>query len=131
MNLVDAVLILAWVRAGFANEANPLLDEIVEEHAMFFVLGKLALVFLGTTLLWMHRERPLAVVGIFAAFMVYYAVLLHHLRFASVLRGATRLGLGVGFGLVKPPTDHRTSSMGRVPSPFSFTARQLPGILPT
>lgn len=85
MNLVDAVLTLAWVRAGFANEANPLLDEIVEEHAMFFVLGKLALVFLGTTLLWMQRHRPLAVVGIFAAFMVYYAVLLHHLRFASVL----------------------------------------------
>lgn len=85
MNLIDAVLTLLWVRTGFATEANPLLSQIVEQHAFLFVMGKLALVFLGTGMLWRHRHRPLAVMGIFAAFMVYYAVLVYHLSFASIL----------------------------------------------
>ena len=85
LNLIDAVLTLLWVRAGFAREANPLLSRIVEEHAFLFVMGKLVLVFLATALLWRHRQQPLAVVGIFAAFLVYYAVLVYHLSFASIL----------------------------------------------
>ncbi len=85
MNLLDAVLTLLWVQSGFATEANPLIAEIVEEHAVLFVVSKLSLVSLGTALLWRHRHRPLAVVGIFAAFMVYYAVFLYHLSFASIL----------------------------------------------
>ena len=85
MNLIDAVLTLLWVRTGFATEANPLLSQIVEEHAFLFVMGKLVLVFLATAMLWRHRQEPLAVVGIFAAFLVYYAVLVYHLSFASIL----------------------------------------------
>jgi len=85
MNLIDAVLTLWWVRSGFATEANPLLREIVSEHALLFVTGKLALVSLGTALLWRMREHGLAVVGIFAAFLAYYFILLFHLSFASHL----------------------------------------------
>lgn len=85
MNLIDAVLTLLWVQAGFATEANPVLGQIVKEHAFLFVMSKLVLVFLGSWMLWRHRHRPLAVMGIFAAFMVYYAVLVYHLRFASIL----------------------------------------------
>lgn len=85
MNLVDAVLTLLWVRAGFATEANPFISQIVEEHAVAFVASKLTLVCLGTAMLWRHRREPLAVVGIFAAFMVYYSVFVYHLSFASVL----------------------------------------------
>jgi hypothetical protein len=85
MNGIDAVLTLWWVRSGFAVEANPLLREIVSEHALLFVAGKLALVSLGTLLLWRKREHALAVVGIFAAFLAYYFILLFHLRFASHL----------------------------------------------
>jgi hypothetical protein len=83
MNLIDAVLTLWWVRTGFATEANPLLRDIVNEHALLFVMGKLALVSLGTALLWRQREHGLAVVGIFSAFLTYYFVLLFHLRFMS------------------------------------------------
>ena len=85
MNLIDAVLTLLWVRTGFATEANPLISQIVEQHALLFVASKLTLVFLGTAMLWRHRREPLAVVGIFAAFLVYYAVLVYHLSFASIL----------------------------------------------
>jgi hypothetical protein len=87
MNLLDAVMTLWWVRTGFATEANPLLAQIVAEHAVLFVVGKFGLVFLGTWLLWLRRDRPLAVIGIFTAFLVYYQVVLYHLSFASFLIG--------------------------------------------
>ena len=48
-------------------------------------LVSLGLVSLGTVLLWRNRTRPLAVIGIFLAFLAYYFVLLYHLQFASLL----------------------------------------------
>jgi hypothetical protein len=83
LNLIDAVLTLLWVRLGLAREANALVRDLVEQHALAFVLVKLALVGLGSWLLWRRREHPLAVIGIFAAFLAYYAVLLLHLRYLA------------------------------------------------
>ncbi len=85
MNLLDAILTLLWVRAGFAIEANLLLREIVDHHAILFVVGKLGLVSLGTALLWRRRTHPVAVVGIFLVFLAYYLILLYHFHFASIL----------------------------------------------
>jgi hypothetical protein len=87
LNLIDAVMTLWWVRTGFATEANMLLAEMVEKHALLFVVGKLALVSLGTTILWRRRRRTLAVGGIFAVFLAYYFILLYHLQFAGLMLG--------------------------------------------
>jgi hypothetical protein len=87
LNLLDAVFTTAWVSAGLAREANPLLAELVTSHPVAFVLVKTTLVGLGSLLLWRKRTRPLAVVGIFAVFLVYYAILLYHLGFASWIAG--------------------------------------------
>ena len=87
MNLFDALMTLWWVSSGLATEANPFLEQIVTEHGFLFVVSKISLVILGTTLLWRYRTRPLAVIGIFAAFLVYYEVVLIHLSFASLLIG--------------------------------------------
>ena len=85
LNLLDALFTLVWVRWGLAREANTLLDELVNEHAVGFVLTKLGLVSLGSWLLWNRRDRPLAVIAIFIAFVLYYLVLLYHLQYASGL----------------------------------------------
>ena len=85
LNLCDALFTLVWVRWGLALEANTLLDELVNEHAVGFVATKLCLVNLGSWLLWQYRDRPLAVIAIFIAFMLYYLVLLYHLQYASGL----------------------------------------------
>ncbi len=85
LNLIDAILTLFWVRAGFAREANTLIDELVNEHALVFVLVKLSLVGMGSLLLWRQRHSWLAVVSIFTAFVTYYLVLLYHLEYASAL----------------------------------------------
>ena len=87
LNLVDAVLTLIWVRVGLAAESNTLIDELAKEHALVFVLVKLGLVGMGSWLLWSWRESPLAVVGIFAAFVAYYLVVVYHIDYASGLIG--------------------------------------------
>ena len=85
LNLFDAMFTLFWVRAGLAVEANALMRSLVNEHALLFVTIKLGLVSLGSWLLWQRREHAGAVIGIFAAFVVYYLVLLYHLQFSSLL----------------------------------------------
>jgi Domain of unknown function (DUF5658) len=85
LNLLDALFTLLWVHAGYASEANALLRDLVQAHPVRFVLVKVGLVGLGSTLLWRYRRRPSAVVGIFVAFLVYYFLLLYHLRFLSHL----------------------------------------------
>ena len=85
LNLLDAVLTMFWVHTGVAQEANPLLQPIVHKHALLFITVKIALGSLGTWLLWQYRHRALAVIGTFVVFIAYYAVFLHHLRFASFL----------------------------------------------
>jgi hypothetical protein len=85
LNLIDAVLTLLWVRSGFADEANTLMDELVNENAVLFVLVKLSLVGMGSWLLWSQRQSPVAIVAIFVAFMTYYTILIYHVQYASGL----------------------------------------------
>ncbi len=85
LNLVDAVLTLFWVHSGYATEANTLMDELVNEHAVIFVAVKLLLVGMGSWVLWNRRRAPVSVVGIFLAFMTYYWILLYHLSYAGSL----------------------------------------------
>ena len=89
LNLIDGVLTLLWVWTGFAREANTLLDELVTHYPVLFVAIKLALVGLGTTLLWKRREHPAAVIGIFVSFLVYYYLLLMHMGFVGTLYRST------------------------------------------
>lgn len=85
LNLLDAIFTLFWVEAGLAVEANVLLQTAVEEHPVAFVMIKISLVSLGSLLLWKRRQHALAVVGLFVIFLVYYYLLLYHLRFASFI----------------------------------------------
>jgi len=87
LNLLDALFTLLWVRAGLAREANALLDDLVNENALLFVATKISLVSLGSLLLWRSRQRPVATIGLFVAFMVYYWILLYHVGYASLLLG--------------------------------------------
>ena len=88
LNLLDAMFTLIWINAGMAREANPLLDGFVQEQPVVFAIVKLGLVTAGSLLLWHYRLRPLAVVGIFLGFLVYYLLLLYHIGFLSLVIGA-------------------------------------------
>jgi hypothetical protein len=79
LNLCDAILTVIVVSTGRAKEANPFMADLIEANPASFAIVKMALVSLGTVLLWRYRKRPAAVFSIFVAFMAYYLVLLHHL----------------------------------------------------
>jgi len=87
LNLLDAIFTLVWINAGLAREANPLLAEIVRDQPVAFAVVKLGLVAAGSFLLWRFRSRPLAVVGIFVVFLVYYLLLLYHIGYLSLVVG--------------------------------------------
>ena len=79
LNVIDAVMTVLWVADRKATEGNPLIFELPQQHPVGFVIVKTALVSGGTFLLWRHRDRPLAVVSIFIAFLAYYFLLAWHL----------------------------------------------------
>ncbi|MCG8419273.1 MAG: DUF5658 family protein [Proteobacteria bacterium] len=83
LNVADALLTMHWLAESIATESNPLMESLVLLGPVPFLIGKLTLVSLGCYLLWRHCHRALAVVGVFATFVVYYFVLLHHLRFVG------------------------------------------------
>jgi hypothetical protein len=85
LNLIDAVLTLLWVHLGLAAERNTLIDELLAASPVGFVAVKLALVGMGSWLLWNRRQSPLAVVGIFLAFVTYYGIVAYHVQYASGL----------------------------------------------
>lgn len=85
LNLIDAMFTLLWIFAGFARESNPLLTELISDYPVMFAIVKLALVSLGSVLLWRYRYRPLAIISIFIAFMIYYCLMLYHIAFFSRL----------------------------------------------
>ncbi len=87
LNLLDAIFTMVWVTAGLANEANPLLATLVRDHPLVFTVVKLSLVGGGSWLLWQHRQRPFAVVGIFLVFLTYYFLLLLHVGYLSLILG--------------------------------------------
>ncbi len=80
LNVVDAVLTVLWIADRKATESNPLLFDLPATHPVLFVVVKTSLVSGGTFLLWRHRDRPLAVVSIFVAFLAYYFLLAWHLE---------------------------------------------------
>jgi len=86
-NFLDAWLTLWWIKLGWATEQNPLLKELVERPVDFLVVKMLG-VAVGVLVLWEHRKKTVAFVGLFLTALVYCYVLAHHLAGALVsLRG--------------------------------------------
>jgi hypothetical protein len=83
LNILDAIFTLFWVNAGFAKEANVLMRQLVHNYPVLFVIVKFSLVFIGTYVLWKNRFNKIAVLGMFVVFLIYYALLLHHLSYSS------------------------------------------------
>ncbi len=84
LNALDAFLTLIWVWHGHAVEANPMMANLVHTNPLLFVIVKMALVALGSFLLWRFRKNKFAVITIFMTFLVYYYILLYHLRAMNI-----------------------------------------------
>ena len=81
LNLADAVLTLAIYHTGLAGEANPLMEvALASWGSVWFMAIKLALVSLGSYLLWIHRHRRVAVIGLGSLAAVYCCLAAYHLE---------------------------------------------------
>lgn len=87
LNFVDAALTLFAVRAGWAVEANPLMDELLFRGPVSFMIGKMAVVSLGVLLLWRLRRHTMSIVGTIAGFFAYTAILSIHIKGLLTLFG--------------------------------------------
>lgn len=85
LNLLDAMFTLAYTQVGLAREANPLLEPVLADSPVGFVLVKLGLVSLGVALLWRLRHRATACVGLIAGGVAYSSLLLLHLSAVPAL----------------------------------------------
>lgn len=79
LNVIDGVLTIVWYSTGRAEEANPLMAGLIGVNPLLFIVLKMTLVALGSVLLWRYRNKALAVIAMFVAFIVYYWVLIFHL----------------------------------------------------
>jgi len=80
LNAVDGALTVIWVLTGKAEEANPLMAELIDIEPVFFMVAKLLLVALGSFLLWRFRRQRAAVIGLFVLFIAYYFILVWHFK---------------------------------------------------
>ena len=85
LNLLDVILTVFWVNAGFATEVNPLMENALELGAGPFAAAKLSLVSLSLYLLWLRRDRVLAVAGVVIALCAYLCILYCHLQAVNLL----------------------------------------------
>jgi hypothetical protein len=78
-NLLDALFTLGAIKAGAAQEANPLMAWPLAAGVGWFMLVKIGAVSLGVLLLWRARRSLLAAGGLLALCAVYAAVIAYHL----------------------------------------------------
>lgn len=82
LNLFDALSTLGWIYGGLALEANPIMAQAIHHGPGYFILSKLALVGLSTTLLWRNRDRLSARLGLIPMAVLYAYVAGGHVGFA-------------------------------------------------
>jgi hypothetical protein len=82
LNLADALFTLGWVEVGLATEANPVMAGAMTLGPGLFVLSKVALVTLATTLLYRNRSLLTARLALVPLALLYAFVGGGHVGFA-------------------------------------------------
>lgn len=89
LNIGDAVLTSWWIATGWATEANPLMNRVLELGIGPFLFTKAMVGMIAVMILKTHRAHLLSRVGIVAILLAYVAVMGHHIS-----HGAQRLSEG-------------------------------------
>ena len=82
-NLIDIIVSITAIHYGSAEEVNPVMKIYLDLGILPFILAKVILVGGGFVILWRHRERKLARIGIYLAFS-YYLFLMGYFLHMSV-----------------------------------------------
>lgn len=89
MSFIDGLFTLYWISNGYAVEANPLMDSLIQVNGMLFLCVKTCVVGLSAVVLWKFRGMKISMVGSSALFLTYYTVNYMHFSFlAKLLAGS-------------------------------------------
>ncbi len=84
MNAVDAIASLVFIKhLAVLEEANPVADFLMSFGDVPFVILKTLVVSAGVYILWSNREKPLALLGTYTAFVSYSALMIGFYLFLS------------------------------------------------
>ncbi len=55
--VLDGIMTVIWVLTEHAEEANPMMDHLLNMHPLLFMVVKMTLTALGIVLLWRYRPE--------------------------------------------------------------------------
>ena len=84
-NLLDGLFTFTFLQHGIAQEANPLMRWVYMGSPLGFMVFKLCVVQLGMLILWMHRCRKAALVGVRLTAAMYAGVVAYHCSIVASL----------------------------------------------
>ena len=108
LNIGDAVLTSWWVATGWATEANPLMNRVLELGIGPFLFTKAVIGMTAVMILKAHRKHLLSRIGLVAILLAYVMVMGHHLA-----HGAQRLRQGTMIASVDDVVQFDTTFTGR------------------
>jgi hypothetical protein len=85
LNALDAAFTLCAIDADIAGEANPMMQLLLHQGPLQFVLVKHLMVSLSVILLWRLRTYRLARVGFWSSLPIYTALFVYHVSMSSLM----------------------------------------------
>jgi len=79
LNLLDALLTIAWVRSGVATEGNQLMANLLDIGNAPFLTVKVAMGFVATLVLVRYGQHRIARYGLVFALSVYMGLMAIHI----------------------------------------------------
>tara|TARA_Y100001951_G_C11200869_1_gene217065 strand:+ start:24 stop:341 length:318 start_codon:yes stop_codon:yes gene_type:complete len=79
LNLFDAVATLTWIKFGFAEEANPLMEPLILHSPLLFISVKMGIVLTVCWFLWKQRENSYTLAASKIVFSAYTVLALWHM----------------------------------------------------
>lgn len=78
LNILDAILTIAWIKLGIASEANPLMAKVLSFGFLPFFFIKVLLVAFALGILWKLRDHALSNLTSLIAAVFMTAVIVYH-----------------------------------------------------
>ncbi len=75
-NVIDAFITVKVIRNGPFEEANPLMEVVLDHNPVVFVAVKSLLVLLGIYLMWRHSDKLITQMGAYLLFVVYLTLII-------------------------------------------------------
>lgn len=82
LSILDGLFTIYWVQTKQAQEANILLAPLLTYSPVLFFVVKITLTILGIYILWEHRKRITARLGLYTCTGAYIVLNCYHIQYS-------------------------------------------------